>query len=144
MSLPFSQTMRYEAMHNMWKAWTLMLAHGIKPTEFSYEIFILFVCRHSNLELALQKLSEMGTADLTPSLKSAQAVISLACDMGQPRLAVELAEAFERSSVRRLDGVVWIKCLIASADALYVRPTSTHIRTLLSVTIGRWCPYLLG
>lgn len=113
------QTVRYLPLSEHWKIWNLMLAHGIKPNENSYEFVILHLTRNGYFELALQKLSEMADADLRPTLKTAQSIITMACELGHPRLAVELAEAFERSSVRRLDGVVWVKCLIASAEALY-------------------------
>ena len=128
--------MRNLAVEPVWKVWNLMLAHGVKPNDLSYEILILYICKHDNLELALQKLSEMGGIGETPTLKTAQAIVTLACDLGQPRLAVELADAFERSSVRRLDGVVWIKCLIASAETLYVSCCSLYIMALLISTAG--------
>lgn len=122
--------MRYETIEFMLKVWDLMLAHGIRPNEFTYEILILFTCKTENLEFALQKLSDMSHEDLAPTLKTAQSIVSLACDVNQPRLAVELAEAFERSSVRRLDGIVWMKCLTASAEALYVSGITPITRNL--------------
>jgi pentatricopeptide repeat protein len=112
--------MRYESLDDNWKIWNLMLAHGILPNEAIYEAFISYLCRQGNLELALQKLSEMGDAGILATLRISQNIITLACEMRYPRLAIELAEAFELTSVRRLDGAVWVKCLIASAEALYV------------------------
>ncbi|GJE94436.1 hypothetical protein PsYK624_106060 [Phanerochaete sordida] len=113
------QAVRYEPVETALKIWNLMLARGISPTEATYELLITNLARYDMFEFALQKLAEMGDAGLKPTLKIAQSIITMACDLGHPRLAVELAEGFERSSVRRLDGVVWVKCLIASAEALY-------------------------
>lgn len=126
-----AQTVRYEPIDEVWRVWNLMLAHGFQPSESIYESLILYLTRQGHFELALQKLSEMSDADLRPTLKVAQAIITTACDLGHPRLAVELAEAFERSSVRRLDGVIWVKCLIASSEALYVSTPLWHFPILL-------------
>ncbi|EKM48927.1 uncharacterized protein PHACADRAFT_265975 [Phanerochaete carnosa HHB-10118-sp] len=112
-------SVRYESIDMVWRVWNLMLANGIQPSEFTYELLILYLTRQGYFELALQKLSEMGDIDLRPTLKTAQSIVILACELGHPRLAVELAESFEHSSVRRLDGVVWVKCLITSSEALY-------------------------
>lgn len=136
--------MRYQSMESVEKVWDLMLAHGLKPNDSAYTFLITFVCKQENLEFALQKLSEMGDADLTPTLKTAEAIISLACRLGQPRLAIDIAEAFERSSVRRLDGAVWIECLIASSESLYVRCHSNYTRMVLNDCAGRWCDHLVG
>ena len=98
-----------------------MLSFDIEPTETSYEILVGYYCRQGYFELALQKMAEMGDKGMVASLKLTQAVILLACDMNYPRLAIELANMFETSSIRRLDGSVWIKCLVAAAEGLYVR-----------------------
>lgn len=123
--------MRYQNLERNWQIWNLMTVHGIHPNEFTYEHLIMYLCRQDNLELALQMLSEMGDKGLLASLKLTQSLIALACDMKYPRLAIELAEAFELTSVRRLEGSVWMKCLIASAEALYVRSHSPPISIIL-------------
>lgn len=132
------QTVRYEHYDIVNKVWDLMLAHNIKPNEGSYEILIGYLTRNQHLELALQKIGEMSQYGLSPSLRTAQQVISLACEFGHPRLAIELATAFESSSVRRLDAETWMKCLIASSDMLYVGLPLLSIIQRVSPLLGRW------
>lgn len=98
-----------------------MKQFNITPNEITYEIIIFRYTESGNLELALQYLAEMGTRGLSPTLKTAGSIINTANRRGFPRLALDLADAFEQSSVRRLEGSVWMECLIASSDALFVR-----------------------
>ena len=74
--------------------------------------------------MALQLLREMTTLGLAPELGTAKGVIILAANSRSPRLALDLARSFEDSSVRKLDAEVWMNCLIASAQELYV---SQHV-----------------
>ncbi len=101
--------------------------YGVSPNQTTYEIVILRLVDSENLELSLQFLAEMNKLELGPTLKTIQAIINLACDIGHPRLALELADAFESTSVRRLESEVWMNCLECAADHLYVStyPMST-------------------
>lgn len=93
---------------------------NMKPDAVAYEIVITQLCKAENLELALQKLAEMSQLQMHPTIRITQNIVKSACRIGLCRLAVDVAEAFEDSSPRRLDGTTWMKCLMASADALYV------------------------
>lgn len=99
------------------------------PDEQTFDILIKRHILSENFEHALQKLMEVDGRQLSPTLESAQSVIILACESGHPRLALDLAEAFDSSSVRRLDNVVWTKLLIASSQVLWVRGF---------ILLGRW------
>jgi len=72
-----------------------------------------------NLEMAFKLLVEMENRGFTPTLKTAEGIITLAARRRMPRLALELAENFEAHSVRRLDTRVWISCLLSSSECLY-------------------------
>ncbi|CAL1706575.1 unnamed protein product [Somion occarium] len=102
-----------------WIILDLMEQYDIPPNNKTYELIISRMCEADNLESALQQLAEMNKLGLSPTLQTAEAIIRLACKLDSPRLALDLADAFEETAVRRLDGVVWMECLSASADALY-------------------------
>jgi hypothetical protein len=70
--------------------------------------------------MAFKLLVEMEGRGLTPTLGTAEGVITLAAQRRMPRLALELAENFEASSVRRLGTNVWVSCLLSSSECLYV------------------------
>ncbi|KAH9839318.1 uncharacterized protein C8Q71DRAFT_704410 [Rhodofomes roseus] len=96
-----------------------MKDHGIRPNEVTYEILVMRYTSMLQLELALQCLAQIHAAGLSPTIKTARAVIQSASALGLPRLAVDLAESFEETSIRRLEADAWVDCLIASAEALW-------------------------
>ncbi|KAA1471768.1 hypothetical protein DENSPDRAFT_837838 [Dentipellis sp. KUC8613] len=85
----------------------------------TYALVIRKCCLDAKLEMVLRLLVEMEEKGLSPKLETAQAIISLAAKLGQPRLAIDLAENFEASSVRRLEGHVWVDCLTSSTALLF-------------------------
>ena len=93
---------------------------SIAPNEITYELIITRFAENGRLELALQFLSQLGQAGLSPTLSTAASVIACAAELGHPRLALDLADAFEETSVRRLDGHVWVDILASCAQDLYV------------------------
>ncbi|KZT10732.1 uncharacterized protein LAESUDRAFT_644337 [Laetiporus sulphureus 93-53] len=111
--------LRREDAGEMWSVLETMRQFLVAPNETTYEIIILRYTQDDHIELALQNLAEMGARGLSPTLKTATTLIESAGRLGYPRLALELAEAFEATSVRRLDGDVWLECLLSSAEALY-------------------------
>jgi len=104
---------------------------GLQHTEGTYALLIQLHLDDSNLEMAFKLLVEMEGRGLTPTLQTAEGVISLAARRRMPRLAVELAENFEASSVRRLGMHVWVSCLLSSSERLYVGAIPTLIRHAL-------------
>lgn len=90
-----------------------------------------------NLEGALKYLLSAEHRGLVPEAKSAQKVIIMAAQQNHARLAVELAMWFEKNSVRKLDRVVWVHCLLSSAENLYVCvPVLFLHRTGSKIAIG--------
>ncbi|KZT66398.1 hypothetical protein DAEQUDRAFT_675174 [Daedalea quercina L-15889] len=110
---------RYSETSTLIKIINMMPEYGIRPNEFTYEILVLRYTEMQQLELALQALHQLNADGLPPTLKTAQAVIKLAGFTGLPRLALDLADAFEETSVRRLEHDAWVDCLIASAETLW-------------------------
>lgn len=101
---------------------------SIPPNEITYEIIITRLAEADRLELALQYLAKLAPAGLAPTLNTASAIITRAAALGFSRLALDLAVAFEETSVRRLDGEVWVDVLVSCAEGLYVSTVNaTHV-----------------
>ncbi|KII92256.1 hypothetical protein PLICRDRAFT_154651 [Plicaturopsis crispa FD-325 SS-3] len=103
----------------MWEVLDTMQQYDVEPTPVTFSYIIDRYLSSKNLELSLQYMKIMHGRGLVPELRTAQGIISLAADLGQARLALDLAATFEDMSVRRLDNEVWVKCLIASARSLH-------------------------
>jgi uncharacterized protein (DUF4213/DUF364 family) len=99
-----------------------MERHGVAPNMQTYHHIILRYVEAHNLEMCLQCFAEMNARGLSSSLKSAQAVIELASSLGHPRLALDIAYAFESASVRKLEAQDWMQILDASAACHFVWP----------------------
>ncbi|KAH8994719.1 hypothetical protein EDB86DRAFT_1240832 [Lactarius hatsudake] len=113
------QAVRYAPHEATWSVLKMMKEAGVEHTEGSYAFLIRRYLVESNLEMAFKLLVEMERRGLTPTLKTAEDIITLAAKMRMPRLALELAENFEASSVRRLGMHVWVSCLLSSSECLY-------------------------
>jgi pentatricopeptide repeat protein len=107
---------------------------GIEHTEGTFALLIRRYLADSNLEMAFKLLVEMESRGLTPTLNTAEDVIILAARRRMPRLALEMAENFEVSSVRRLGMHVWVSCLLSSSESLYVSAISNCSRHTLIAT----------
>ena len=110
-----------------------MKKHGVEPNARTYDFIIKFYLECDNLEVALIKLAEMNDAGHSPSLKVAQQLIDSAGEAGQVRLALDLADAYEETTVRRLDVEAWVKLLIYSAEQLFVRKSFLNYRVCINL-----------
>ncbi|KAI0066082.1 hypothetical protein BV25DRAFT_1849636 [Artomyces pyxidatus] len=113
------RAVRFNGPAESWRVLRMMEEAGIPPQATTYENIINKYRVEGNLEMAIQLLVEMENHDLSPSIGTAEDVVLLAVRGGLPRLAIDLAENFEESSVRRLASYVWVKCLASAADNLY-------------------------
>ncbi|KAH9948686.1 hypothetical protein B0H21DRAFT_732616 [Amylocystis lapponica] len=102
-------SVRHLDSSHMWDILESMQGFDISPNEITYEVIVTRFADAGHLELALRFLSELGERGLSPTLKTAQSII----------LAAGRLEAFEQTSVRRLDSEVWVECLVSSSEALY-------------------------
>ncbi|KAH9165468.1 hypothetical protein EDB89DRAFT_2009586 [Lactarius sanguifluus] len=123
------QAVRYAPHEATWSVLNMMKEAGIEHTEGSYAFLIRRYLVESNLEMAFKLLVEMERRGLTPTLKTAEDIITLAAKRRMPRLALELAENFEASSVRRLGMHVWVSCLLSSSECLYLQKNSRFCPT---------------
>lgn len=113
------QAVRHAPHISTWSVLRMMEDAGIEHTEGTYALLIRRYLDDSNLEMAFKLLVEMEGRGLTPTLKTAEDVITLAAQKRMPRLALELAENFEAASVRRLGMHIWVSCLLSSSECLY-------------------------
>jgi pentatricopeptide repeat protein len=120
-----AQAVRHAPHEATWSVLKMMKEAGIEHTAGSYALLIRKYLHDSNLEMAFKILVEMEGRGLTPTLKTAEGIITLAAQRRMPRLALELAENFEASSVRRLGMHVWVSCLLSSSECLYVSVISS-------------------
>lgn len=115
---------RFEDSSHMWLVIDKMSALSLTPDSSTYAGIISRYIASRNLEMALQFTFDMNSRGIAPDTYTAQNLIKLAAETGFPRLALDLARAFEESGIHRLDHEVWVQCLASSARALYVR----HLR----------------
>ncbi|KAI0259263.1 hypothetical protein BC834DRAFT_974433 [Gloeopeniophorella convolvens] len=102
-----------------WAVIDLMDQAGVARNEGVYALHIQRYLNDENFEMAFKLLVEMEGRGYTPTLNTAEAVITAAAQKKMPRLAWELAENFEATSVRRISPRVWAACLLASSELLY-------------------------
>ncbi|KAI0312343.1 hypothetical protein OF83DRAFT_1146592 [Amylostereum chailletii] len=113
------KALRFEDVHSSWQMVNMMKEFGVEPNAATYEVLVRRYKLSDNFEMGLKLLFEMEQLEIAPSLRTVQDVIALAIRKGHARLALELAENYEASSIRRLDDVTWIKCLTAATGTLY-------------------------
>ena len=97
-----------------------MLANGVTPDATTYSHIIRRYINGGNLELAIQMLADMNNFRLMPPQKTAEAIICEALDKGFIRLAFDMSESFEQTSISVLDPEIWTKLLIGCSQILYV------------------------
>ena len=114
-----------------------MREYGIHANEITYEILVLRYTEMQQLELALQTLHQLTADGFQPTLKTAQAIITTAGMVGLPRLALDLAESFEDISVRTLEPSVWVDCLLACAETLWVSYKAIYAVPVSDIHSGR-------
>ena len=109
----------------MWETVERMKQLNFIPNAQTFSLIMERPLRSENLEMVVQYMGEMVALGLVPELQTAHDAIILASKRGHPRLAIEMANYFEDSSVRRLDNKVWLNLLIVSSEDLYVSISST-------------------
>ena len=114
------QAQRRTDSQRMWDAVDKMIELNVPHTPHTYTFIISRYLLSGNLEVALQFLMDMIARGLVPPLKAAQGVILLAAQLGYPKLSLDLIEFFEETAARSLGSEVWMSCLMASAQDLYV------------------------
>lgn len=107
---------------HIWEVIDRMHSLKVEPDSETYNMIIHFFAAAGNLELCLKYYQVMKTSSLKISLPAISNIISLAAGQGYPRLALDLLQAYEEGSVRQVEPEVWMKCLAASAEMLWVRP----------------------
>lgn len=123
----------------------ILEANGIELGATSYQIMVEHYAREDNLAMCLQLLSDMQSAGTLPNLATVEILLDLASRFNLPRLALDIAHNYEANSSRALEGRAWLRVLIASSDALFVRMLFIifRIACLTRFAAGR-CGCMLG
>jgi len=119
----FSKAVRFKHSQLISRVLVKMEACGIKPNSQTITLIISRCTAEGNLEMAIRHLLSFSEQGITPGLEAVQPVILLAARNNFVRLALDLAEWFERLSTRRLEESIWVECLIAAAETAYVCPS---------------------
>lgn len=119
----------------MWEIVERMIELNITPNAQTFTLIMDRFIRAENLEMVVQYMGEMVNLGLVPELQTAHNIVILAAKLGHPRLAIEMANHFEDSSIRRLDNEVWLNCLIGSAEDLYVSVSEPQFMTIIELNI---------
>lgn len=124
-SLPFfttdSQAVRFKHNHHIARVINKMESCNVKPNAQTLNLIITRYAAEENLEMAVRHLLSVPKHHVVPDLQTVQSVIILAARSNLSRLALDLANWFERISTRRLEESAWVNCLIAAAETSYVR-----------------------
>ncbi|KAG6907662.1 hypothetical protein DXG01_007866 [Tephrocybe rancida] len=104
----------------LWKALNKMEELGVMPNATTFAPAITRYIGDNNTELALQCYRAMKTYNVIPDITTTASLIGHVADVGYPRLALDLLADYEKVSVRRMDHTVWVQCLTASTEALYL------------------------
>ncbi|KAG5637034.1 hypothetical protein H0H81_006029 [Sphagnurus paluster] len=103
----------------VWQVVGKMNELSIAPNANIFSSIIRRFLYHDNIELAVQYFYSMKERKIIPEVQIAQSLVADVAQFGYPRLALDLATWFEEHSIRRLDHTIWVRCLIASGEALY-------------------------
>ncbi|PPQ89534.1 hypothetical protein CVT25_012206 [Psilocybe cyanescens] len=104
---------------NLWNAHNRLKQLGIQLTPPVYTSIIDSFAVEGNVEMVLQVFLSMKAQGIIPELAAAQIVVTSVAKNGYSRLAIELAQYFEKASTRQLEPSVWLECLASSAEKLY-------------------------
>ncbi|KAG6812595.1 hypothetical protein H0H92_001946 [Tricholoma furcatifolium] len=104
----------------IWKTLEKMDELGVQPNAQTYLLVIRRLISSDNTEQAIQIYQTMRTQHIVPDVSAAASLIAHVASVGYPRLALDLVTDFEAISDRRLDHSVYLRCLSASVDALYL------------------------
>ncbi|THH15657.1 hypothetical protein EW146_g4850 [Bondarzewia mesenterica] len=113
------QSMQHCDHELVWDAFKQLQEVGLEPNSVTYMWMIRRYTVVKNLEMALLLLVEMEGRGLSPRIETAEDIILLATRSGTSRLAIDLAQNYEASSVRRLGTNVWVKCLLTATRYFY-------------------------
>ncbi|KAJ4468148.1 hypothetical protein J3R30DRAFT_3559656 [Lentinula aciculospora] len=103
----------------LWPIIRTMEDMGVEPNATTYGLIISYFAFVKNIESALRYLYVMKGKGIEPELRTLQLVVEIAAESGNARIALDLVNAFESDSVRRLELDVWVNCLTASVNCLW-------------------------
>lgn len=94
-------------------------------TSTTYDFLLRSALASHRFETVLKLTTEMRMRGITASPQRMSAVVAIACQNAAPRVALEVAEAYERLAQREVEASAWADILRASADCHFVRSASS-------------------
>lgn len=116
---------------------------GVAPNAVTYDHLIRIFTNDNNLEVALRYLQIMKSQKITPSLRTIQSVILLAAKQGYPRLAIDIAVSLEEETIHRVESEIWMSCMAAAANDLWVSFLPCFFLSSFDMKTGRGSSPLL-
>lgn len=93
----------------------------VMPDDRTWDYILAQWVEQKNLEMCMQDLQTIFDRGIAPSLNSMSKVIYLAAELGYPRLALDLINAYEEGDVERMPPHVWFRLLVSAVEQHYVR-----------------------
>lgn len=105
---------------HIWDILAKMEEMDVEPNAAINTYVLRFFAKDGCVEFALGLFQEAKAKNLLADFGAASLIVRTLALSGHPKLAIELAEAFEEETLRRLETSVWMSCLTASAEDLWV------------------------
>lgn len=93
---------------------------NLTPNAAIYNYIINLFASSGNTEPALRYLQVMKDKNLAIDLHAFSVLVEAVARQGLPRLALDLIEAFEKETVRKVEPSVWMTVLASASNALWV------------------------
>ncbi|KAF8514214.1 hypothetical protein BU17DRAFT_52737 [Hysterangium stoloniferum] len=93
---------------------------GLQPDSNTFQALLLCYGEKRNLEMCLRCYGEMIALSVPPTLATVRVIINLACLLEHAKLALDVADMYEVSALRKLEGSDWMSILSASTAAYFV------------------------
>lgn len=93
---------------------------GVTPDAALYSLLVRRFAHDENLELCLFYLQKMREKTLNIEHTAMSDIVFLAAKRNLPQLAINLIEAYEAANIRKVEPEVWLACLTASANLVWV------------------------
>ncbi|GHJ85611.1 hypothetical protein NliqN6_2013 [Naganishia liquefaciens] len=111
---------------------TPALYQSLTPT--TYDALLRAALAGNRFETVLTLMTEMRMRGMTPAAQRMSDVVRVACQNAAPRVALELAQGYERQAAHgELEQAAWAEILRASAECHYIQGIETAWDRLINV-----------
>lgn len=119
----------------------LMRLSHVSPDAQSYHHLIARHAHFQNLEAALLQLEKLDSSELTPLVDSLNTLALTALDLGEVKIAHDLALRAESRYDTLLPTSTWLQLIEAAAGASFVSLTPLHLPSTSADTSSSFLPF---